>query len=312
MIDNTATTLYAGGILNTGFALNWSEERVHDALPASRTGGQPWALAQIKAGDSVCKANQALHGEAVNLIAKLRANAHYVPAIADPLAPVTFVHKIHVPCLRRLPVDRRADRRALRRSRPALHRHPSRVVHVRQRHPQRLARSRDLQPLVRLPRAVRRPAAPRCSRPRCALRRRCSTARAWAFPASASRRTRSSPRGAIRRRWPPSSGWPRSRSALTTAPAGPLPGQPYVDLHAVVCPLPDSRHPGPLVVPGLGRRRSRGVPRSAGAERFTWNPRARAEDRLQRPGRRQPGRDLDRARRPTHGRRLRPAAPRRT
>ncbi|MEO9118973.1 MAG: CocE/NonD family hydrolase [Solirubrobacteraceae bacterium] len=97
VIDNTATTLYAGGILNTGFALNWSEERVHDALPASQTGGQPWALARIRSGDSVCKANQALHGAAVNLIAKLRANAHYVPAIADPLAPITFVHKIRVP-----------------------------------------------------------------------------------------------------------------------------------------------------------------------------------------------------------------------
>jgi len=97
VIDNTATTLYAGGILNTGFALAWSEQRVHDALPASRAGGQPWALARVRSGDSVCKANQALHGEAVNLIAKLRANAHYLPATADPLAPVTFVPKIHVP-----------------------------------------------------------------------------------------------------------------------------------------------------------------------------------------------------------------------
>jgi len=97
VIDNTATTLYAGGILNTGFALNWSEERVHDARPASATDGQPWALARIKAGDSVCKANQALHGQAANLITKLRANAHYVRAVADPLAPVTFVHRIHVP-----------------------------------------------------------------------------------------------------------------------------------------------------------------------------------------------------------------------
>ncbi|HET9104495.1 MAG TPA: CocE/NonD family hydrolase [Solirubrobacteraceae bacterium] len=97
VIDNTATTLYAGGILNTGFALNWSQERVHDARPASPTGGQPYALARIRGGDAVCRANQALHGEAVNLIAKVRANAHYVPAVADPLAPVTFVHRIRVP-----------------------------------------------------------------------------------------------------------------------------------------------------------------------------------------------------------------------
>jgi predicted acyl esterase len=97
VIDNTATTLYPGGILNTGFALAWGEERVHDALPASPTGGQPWALKQIQDGDQTCLANQVLHGEAPNLIAKLRANSHYVPAVADPLSPITFVNKIHVP-----------------------------------------------------------------------------------------------------------------------------------------------------------------------------------------------------------------------
>ena len=97
VIDNTATTLYPGGILNTGFALSWGEERVHDALPASPTGGQPWALKQIRGGDQTCKANQALHGEAPNLIAKIRANAHYVPSVADPLSPITFVNRIHVP-----------------------------------------------------------------------------------------------------------------------------------------------------------------------------------------------------------------------
>ena len=97
VIDSTATTLYAGGVLNTGFALNWGEQRVHDALPASETGGQPWALRRINGGDATCKLNQALHGEAANLIAKIRANAHYVPAVADPLAPITFVHKIHAP-----------------------------------------------------------------------------------------------------------------------------------------------------------------------------------------------------------------------
>jgi predicted acyl esterase len=96
-IDATATTLYPGGILNTGFALNWGEERVHDALPASATGGQPWAFKRIQGGDRTCEANQALHGEAANLIAKLRANSHYVPAVADPLAPITFVKRIHVP-----------------------------------------------------------------------------------------------------------------------------------------------------------------------------------------------------------------------
>ena len=97
VIDDSATTLYPGGILNTGFALAWAEDRVHDAMPASSTGGEPYALAQIKAGDAICKANQALHPEAVNLVAKVHANSFYVPAVADPLAPITFVQKIKVP-----------------------------------------------------------------------------------------------------------------------------------------------------------------------------------------------------------------------
>jgi hypothetical protein len=96
-IDQTQTTLYPGGILNTGFAVAWAKERIHDALPASANGGQSYAYQRIQQGDQTCKANQVLHGEAVNLLAKIRANNHYVPKVADPLAPTTFVHKIRVP-----------------------------------------------------------------------------------------------------------------------------------------------------------------------------------------------------------------------
>ncbi|HEX5194300.1 MAG TPA: CocE/NonD family hydrolase [Solirubrobacteraceae bacterium] len=97
VIDSTQTTLYPGGILNTGFALTWGQQRVHDALPASPTGGQPWALERIRQGDRTCNANQALHGEATNLIAESRRNAHDVPSVADALDPVTFVDKIRAP-----------------------------------------------------------------------------------------------------------------------------------------------------------------------------------------------------------------------
>ncbi len=68
VIDDTETTLYPGGILNTGFTLPWAAERDHDALPASTTGGQAWVLQEIAKGDKTCKANQALHAEAVNLV----------------------------------------------------------------------------------------------------------------------------------------------------------------------------------------------------------------------------------------------------
>jgi predicted acyl esterase len=96
-IDTTATTLYPGGILNNGFAVAWAEQRQQEAQPAPDSGTQPYATTQINNGDQTCKQNQVLHGEAANLLAKIRANSHYVPAVADPLDPITFVHKIKVP-----------------------------------------------------------------------------------------------------------------------------------------------------------------------------------------------------------------------
>jgi predicted acyl esterase len=97
VIDQTQTTLYPGGILNTGFAFNWAQERVHDAMVAGPDSGQPWAYQRIQEGDQTCADNQALHPEAADLLTKVRENDHYVPAVADPLAPLTFVDKINVP-----------------------------------------------------------------------------------------------------------------------------------------------------------------------------------------------------------------------
>jgi predicted acyl esterase len=97
VIDATATTLYPGGILNTGFAVPWAQERQHDAEPAGPNSGQPWAYQRIQQGDQTCAANQVLHGEAADLMAKIQANANYNPAVADPLDPITFVDKINVP-----------------------------------------------------------------------------------------------------------------------------------------------------------------------------------------------------------------------
>ena len=70
--------------------------------PAERRTGRPghgqaWATKQIEEGDQTCAANQALHGEAANLMEKIKANSTYNPPVADPLDPVTFVKKINVP-----------------------------------------------------------------------------------------------------------------------------------------------------------------------------------------------------------------------
>jgi uncharacterized protein len=97
VLDATATTLYPGGILNTGFAVAWAQQRQQEALPAGPNSGQAWAYKQIQSGDTTCAANQVLHGEAADLNAKITANSHYDAAVADPLDPVTFVNKINVP-----------------------------------------------------------------------------------------------------------------------------------------------------------------------------------------------------------------------
>jgi predicted acyl esterase len=97
VIDATATTLYPGGIRNDGFAVAWAKERQEQAEPAGPHGGQAWAYKRIQEGDRTCQADQALHPEAADLMAKIQANSHYVPEVADPLDPITFVHKINVP-----------------------------------------------------------------------------------------------------------------------------------------------------------------------------------------------------------------------
>ena len=96
-IDTTATTLYPGGILNTGFAVAWAQQRQAEAEPAGPNSGQPYAYKQIQHGDQTCASNQAMHGEAASLMDKIKANSHYNPSVADALDPITFVHKINVP-----------------------------------------------------------------------------------------------------------------------------------------------------------------------------------------------------------------------
>jgi predicted acyl esterase len=97
VIDATATTLYPGGIRNDGFAVAWAEQRQQNAEPASPGHGQAWATKRIEEGDATCKANQAMHGEAANLMKKIEENSTYNPKVADPLDPVTFVKNIDVP-----------------------------------------------------------------------------------------------------------------------------------------------------------------------------------------------------------------------
>ncbi len=93
--DNIGATAYPGGIFNDGFALSWAKDRQHDAQAAPKSG-QPWAAKQINKGDKTCKANQALRGQARNLLAGLQTN-QYATAETAGLSPTNFVDKIKVP-----------------------------------------------------------------------------------------------------------------------------------------------------------------------------------------------------------------------
>lgn len=91
--DSYRSTLYPGGILNTGFAVPWAEERQEEA----EAFGQPWTEEQVASGDEVCETNQQLRGQNQDLLEMIESNPFYDPAVADDIAPVTFVDDITVP-----------------------------------------------------------------------------------------------------------------------------------------------------------------------------------------------------------------------
>lgn len=85
--------LYPGGILNNGFAVEWAEGRDRDSKP----GGQPWSQKRIDEGDQTCIDNQRLRGQTPNILHRIDENDFYIPEVADPLSPATFVNRIQVP-----------------------------------------------------------------------------------------------------------------------------------------------------------------------------------------------------------------------
>ncbi len=91
--DTGRGTLYPGGILNNGFAVDWARDRQHDAMP----GGQGWSQKRMDEGDQVCIDNQKLRGQTPDILQMIADNEYYNPAVADPVSPATFVHNITVP-----------------------------------------------------------------------------------------------------------------------------------------------------------------------------------------------------------------------
>ncbi len=91
--DSYRGVLYPGGMLNTGFAVEWTTQRLENTKPE----GQQWAADRIAAGDVQCAANQRLRLQNPDLVAEIRDNPFWTDELGAPLAPRTFVDQIEVP-----------------------------------------------------------------------------------------------------------------------------------------------------------------------------------------------------------------------
>lgn len=91
--DSFRGTLYPGGILNTGFAYPWAQERSEQAEPY----GQGWEQGRVDAGDTECERNQRVRLQNPDALAMIKDNEFYNPAVADDLNPSLFVGAIDVP-----------------------------------------------------------------------------------------------------------------------------------------------------------------------------------------------------------------------
>lgn len=91
--DSYRSTLYPGGILNTGFAVSWTQERMNEAQPY----GQAWTKERADAGDTICADNQLLRLQNPDLTAEIDANPFYTADVGDEINPSLFAPRIEVP-----------------------------------------------------------------------------------------------------------------------------------------------------------------------------------------------------------------------
>ena len=286
-IDSTITTLYPGGILNTGFAVSWAA-----AAPARRRAGRPdrRAAVGLQAHPAGRQDLQAQPGAARRGAEPDRKGARATPTTCprwrDPLDPITFVHKIKAAVFMACQWEDEQTGGHCADLAAGLHRHQPQVVHLHQRRPHRLARPGDVQPLVRLPVAVRRPPGardqlrPRADR-RAALlrrgdgdhqRRRCRPTRS----------SRSRPTGP---RSPPSRSCPRCGCCSTTAPApGPTAavaaGDPYPAFEQSFASFPIPGTVAETWYLGAGGSLATSPAATPEVDNFTWNPQGAPRDRL--------------------------------
>lgn len=91
--DSYRSTLYPGGILNTGFAVEWTKARMESAA----VYGQSWSKTRADDGDEVCADNQKLRLQNPDLVSEIDANPFYSADVGDEINPSLLVGKINVP-----------------------------------------------------------------------------------------------------------------------------------------------------------------------------------------------------------------------
>ncbi len=91
--DSYRSTLYPGGILNTGFAVKWTQERMDSAA----IYGQDWSKKMADSGDKICADNQKLRLQNPDLVSEIDANQYYSSEVGDEINPSLLVGKINVP-----------------------------------------------------------------------------------------------------------------------------------------------------------------------------------------------------------------------
>ena len=94
--DLYAGTSFPGGISNSGFASSWTQERMDDARPAP-AGGQAWARALTKAGDTHCIANQRLRRQTRDAVKLISLNPFRTASLFDQRSPDAWMKTIKVP-----------------------------------------------------------------------------------------------------------------------------------------------------------------------------------------------------------------------
>ncbi len=275
VIDNTQTTLYPGGILNTGFALAWAKDRVHDAQPGI-ADQRPGVGVRADPGRRRRSAGPTRRCTPRRSTCSPRSAATATTAPRSPTRSRRSPSSTRSRCRCSSPASGPTSRRAA-----TARRSPSRFtgtdrkwftftngVHTR------LARPRDLHPLVRLPGALRRPAKP-------GAERRLEVAGADHLPAGMGIPGVQLPDDPIQQE----PDFAAALAAFEALPpvrilfdngAGGRARPPVCRLRAVVLELPGAEHQGALLVPARGRRPARREARRGRQGRVHVGRRARA------------------------------------